>query len=342
MPPVMVSPLRSQEMLSPELPHFCESFSWRMITTLLWTVLLACTAGGLWWYGRGASEHFFSGLSLESMWRQIIPIALLVGPMVVIMLGGGLDLSIGAVAGLASVLAATTMADGKSPEEAFILVMMVSGGIGLVHALLVGVAAINPIVLTLVTTVLIQSSTMLSAGDQQHILFGENPGILESLHNSPLLPGVATGVSLLLIQLAQVGGGSGGLPVARQPWYRRTFFIALPYVLSSLAAGVVGCSLTGRLRMGSPAVGSEMALMVILAAVIGGNCTGRRFGTVIGAIAGAAILVAAQNLMIIEAVSTSMILLILASSACAALLLTQLTYWIINVIYHNSRPVFGA
>jgi ribose/xylose/arabinose/galactoside ABC-type transport system permease subunit len=338
----MVSPLRSQEMLSPDLPHFCEKFSWRMITTLLWTVLLACTAGGLWWYGQGASEHFLSDPSLENMWRQIIPIALLVGPIAVIMLGGGLDLSIGAVVGLASALAATAMADGKSPEEAFILVMMVSGGIGLLHALLVGVALINPIVLTLVTTVLIHGGARLVVGDEQNILFGENPGILELLHNSPLLLSVATAVSLLLIQLAQVGGGSCGLPVARQPWHRRTFFIALPYVLSSLAAGVVGCSLTGRLRMGSPAVGSEMALMVILAAVIGGNCTGRRFGTVIGAIAGAAILVAAQNIMIIEAVAQGMILLIIASSAGVALLLSQLTYWIINVIYRNSRPTFGA
>ena len=85
-----------------------------------------------------------------------------------------------------------------------------------------------------------------------------------------------------------------------------------------------------------------MALMVILAAVIGGNCTGRRFGTVIGAIAGAAILVAAQNIMIIEAVAQGMILLIIASSAGVALLLSQLTYWIINVIYRNSRPTFGA
>ncbi|MDP6636940.1 MAG: hypothetical protein QGG42_18730 [Phycisphaerae bacterium] len=308
-----------------------------MIATFIWVLLLGCAALGLWWYGKGVTEHFLGPQSLETLWHRIIPIALLVGPMAVIMLGGGLDLSVGAVVALASVVSATALSEGQSPEEAFFLAMIFAGGVGLLHGLLVSVAAINPIVLTLVTTVLIQGLATSIAGDQPHILIGRDPGFLESLYHSPLLPGVSVGISLLLIQLAQIGGGSGGLPVTRQPWYRRTFFIALPYILSSLGAGVIGCSLVGQMRAGSPLAAPQMAFMVVFAALIGGNCSGRRFGSVIGAVAAAVVFVVLENTMLMDAVATDLITFIMAAAAGGSLLLSQLLYWIINLIYRKSR-----
>ena len=337
--PVMVAPLRHQE--APAPPHFSERSSWRMNTTFLWMFVLTCAVGGLAWYGQNVSEHFLGPESLEAIWDAAFPLVLLVGPMAIIMLGSGLDLSVGAVAALASVVTASALADGKSPQDAFILAMMFSGGIGLLHALLVGVAVINPIILTLVTALLIQSATVLYAAGQP-VLLGQDAGFLGTLHNWPIVVGVSFGVSLLLVQLAQIGGGAGGIPVARQSWYRRTFFIALPYVLSSLAAGVVGCSLAGRYPMAIPCMDQEMPLMVILAAVIGGNCVGRRFGTVFGAVAGVAILAASKRLMLMEAVEPRMQTLILAAAAGAALLLSQTIYGIINLFYRNSRRNLAA
>jgi len=321
----------------PALPDFSESFSWRMITTLVWTVLLACTAGGLWWYGQSVSEHFLGDESLELIWRRAVPLMLLVGPMALIMLGGGLDLSVGAVLGLSSVVTASALADGQSPQDAFLLAMLFSGGIGLLHALLVGVASFHPIVLTLVTTPLIQGCAMLYGEDRQNVLIAQNQGSLQFLPDTPMLVGVSAGVSLLLIQLAQVGGGSRGAPIPRQRWYRRTLFISLPYVLSSLAAGFIGSSSIGRLHVGSPGDGGQIALIVIFAALIGGNCTGRRFGTVIGAIAAVIVLATCEHLMIMEAVSPNVTTLLIAASAGIALLLSQLAYWIINLFYRKSR-----
>ena len=336
--PVAIAPPRPQEM--PGLPHFSESFSWRMRTTLLWMFLLACTGLGLWLYGRGASEHFFGDESLDLIWQRALPLMLLVGPMAVIMLGGGLDLSAGAVLGLASVVTASALSDGQSPEDAFRLAMLISAGIGLLHALLVGLASFNPIVLTLVTTPLILSSAMLYAGGQENVLLAQDSGSLEFLPGPLQLVGISAGVSLLLIQLAQIGGGSFNMPVARQRWYRRMFFISLPYVLSSLAAGVIGSSMVGRLHVGSPVAGEQITFTVIFAALIGGNCTGRRFGTVIGAVAAAAMLAAFEHLMLImEAVSPNLTTLFIAASAGIALLLSQLTYRIMNLIYRNSRRI---
>ena len=337
--PVMASPLRSPE--TPATPHFAESFSWRMTTTCLWMFIVMCAVGALAWYGQKVSENFLGPESLEAIWSEAFPLLLLVGPMAVVMAGGGLDLSVGSVAALGAVVTASAITDGQSPQDAFILAMIFTGGVGLLHALLAGTVGLNPIVITLVTALLVQSSVVLFAAGQP-VSLGQDPGFLESLHNSPIPLGVSLGVSLLLLQAAMIGGRSGRVPPAQQRWCRRTIFIALPYVLSSLAAGVVGCSMAGRYPMAVPNTDMQMSFMVILAAVIGGNCTGRRFGTIIGAIAGVAILTAAKRLMLTEAVDTERITLIIAAAAGAALLLSQLLYGIMNLLYRKSRRKLEA
>jgi|GEM_PF-2362744 len=337
--PVMVSPPRRQEVPGPDLPHFSETFSWRIMVTFIWVAILALTAGGLWWYGRGASENFLGDQSLDLIWRRAVPLLLLVGPTTVIMLGGGLDLSVGAVLGLSSVVTASALAEGKSPEDAFLLAMLFSGGIGLLHALLVGAASLHPVVLTLVTAPLIQSAAMVYSNGQQNVLVAQDHGSLDFLPDTVMLVVASAVISLVLIQLAQIGGGSRGVPARRQRWHRRTLFISLPYILSSLAAGFAGSCTVGRLHIGSPGAGGQLTLTVIFAALIGGNCTGRRFGTVIGAVAAVVILAAGEHLMIMEAVSPSYTALFIAASAGAALLLSELVHWIANIFYRNSRPI---
>jgi ribose/xylose/arabinose/galactoside ABC-type transport system permease subunit len=319
------------------LSNFSERFSWRISTIFLWLFVLTCAAGALAWYGQSVSENFLGPVSLEAIWDTAFPWVLIVGPMALIMLGGGLDLSVGAVAALTSVITVSALANGESPQDAFIIAMIFAGAIGLVHALLVAVATINPIVLTLVTALLIQNAASIYAAGQP-IILGQDAGFIESLHTSPMLIAISAGVSLLLIHLSMTRGRSGQDPISRQRWLHRVFIIAPPFVLSSLAAGVVGCSLGGRYPLAVPDnADMNTTFMVILAAVIGGNCTGRRFGTVAGAVAGAVILAATQRLMLMESVDPSAQMRILAGSAGAGLLLSQLTYWIINLLYRKSR-----
>jgi ribose transport system permease protein len=329
--PVTVSPSRPEAM--GQAPHFSERMSWRMGTSLAWMVLLAVASGGLWFYGQGS----LNPEALETIWHDAFPVLMLAGPMAVIMLAGGLDLSIGAVMSLASVVTAIALADGQSPADAFGLAMMFAGGIGLLHALLAGLLTINATVVTLVTAVIIHQYALDYAGDLSQITFGDSPGFIAALYCSLPLLGISAGISLVLIQLAQIGGQSGRLPIARQKWYRRAGFISLPYVLSSLAAGTVGSATAGYSSTGTADANQGTVLMVIFAAIVGGNCTGRRFGTVIGAVAGAAILAVLRYILVMEAICPVMILMLIAISALAAMLLSHLTYCFINLRYRKSR-----
>jgi len=274
---------------------------------------------------------------LEDLWPSAFPLLLIVGPMALVMLGGGLDLSIGSVMGLASVVVATGLANGQSPQEAFTAAMLFAGGIGLLHGVLVAFAGINSAVLTFVTAILIHKLAMLYAADLERIPFGAAPGFMESLYCSPLVLGAVVGISFILIQASQIGGGPGLQPVATQRWYRRLFFVAVPHLLSSLAAGLAGALLAAHWSRGAPGSNEETVLIVILAAVVGGNCTGRRFGTVIGATAGIALLLVLKHVLLLQAVSPHVSLMVLAGAACAALLLSQLTFGIVNRIYRRRK-----
>jgi len=316
-------------------PHFADKFSWRLGATCVWLLLLAGVALGLWRYGLSVSEHFLKEQSLENLWLEAFPVVMLAGPMAVIMLSGGLDLSVGSTAAFASVITASALANDQPPQDAFILAMLLSGGIGLLHALLIAVVSLNPIVLTLVTGILIQSGAVLYAAGQP-IPLGQDVGFIETMHISPLVIGSAIAGALVLIQLAQLRGGGRGVPVDRQPWHRKALFVAIPYVLSGLAAGVVGCSLGGRFPMAAPNTDQQTAFMAILAALVGGNCTGRRFGTVAGAVAGAVILTTARHIMLTQAVDPAQKTLLIASAAGAAMLLSGLLFGLINLTYRRS------
>jgi ribose transport system permease protein len=262
---------------------------------------------------------------------------ILVGPMALVMLSGGLDFSTAGVAVLASMVTALCLGDGMSPEMTFLYAMLAAGGVGLLHGILVSVALVNPVILTLLSMLLLASGTPFFLGDQYTIEFGQNAGFIKDLHNSPIVLAVSAGVSMLLIQLAQIRGGACGLPVSRQSWTRRTFCVCLPYVLCSLAAGIVGSSLAASTGRGSRGASDDVSIFVVLAALLGGNCTGRRFGTVIGAAVGVAIFAAMQNLLLMEGTEPDTILFILACAAAGGLLLSQLVYGFMNLLYRKSR-----
>ncbi len=339
-PPRPLSPI-SQPAEPPEkpllaAPHFSDSFAWRLTATILWLLILAGAVLGLLRYGIEAPEGLFSDDGIESMWLSAIPLMILVGPMALVMLGGGMDFTTGAVTALASVAVALALTAGYSPLQAFGLAMLVTGSVGLIHAILLGVTSINPFILTFITAILVHGGTLIIAGDQYTIAIESDSGFISSLYQSPIVLAASAGISLLMIHLAQ-RGKSVDLASSPSPWRRRTLYGALPYVLSSLFAGILGCAMAANAGMGSPGTAGGRDMLVIIAAIIGGNCTGRLHGTLVGALAGVVIIVGIKRFMMLQSASEETTNLTFAAAAGAALLLSQFVYWIINLIYRMSH-----
>ncbi|MGW9438480.1 ABC transporter permease [Streptomyces sp. NPDC055607] len=227
--------------------------------------------------------------------------------MTLVIITGGIDLSVGSVFALGGVLAAWASQWGLLP--ALLVPLVVCGAIGLLNGLLIARAGMAPFIVTLAsllgarglllalthegaTTYLVPKGSAFAALGQGDVLgFGY-----------PILVALALfGAGGVVLQRTSFGqtlfavGGSGdaatlmGLPVARAK--------VTVYVLSGLLAGFAGALNAARLSSGVTIIGTGMELDAIAAVVIGGTLLVGGAGSVSGTLWGVLLLAVIQNLI---------------------------------------------
>src|SRR5213083_579442 len=82
-------------------------------------------------------SHFFSGINCKIILLQTVIVAMGALGMTMIIVSGGIDLSVGSVVALSSVVGATSLVRGYSSATAILLTIAVAGGIGLVNGLII-------------------------------------------------------------------------------------------------------------------------------------------------------------------------------------------------------------
>lgn len=216
----------------------------------------------------------------------------------IVMIGGGLDLSVGATAGLAFF---ATAAVSRGEDDRILVALLVTFGfaiaIGLVNALLVVQRRIPPFVATLGTLIVIEG--VVSAWS--HGVFqGSIPTGLRLLSTSHLGP-----ISLSLVMLLLVTLFSGFLLArtvfgqhlyatglnARAAAYsgvRTSRVLAATYVISAVLAALAGLVLGAYTGFVDPTAGQSLHLESVAAAVVGGvsllGGRGRTLNGVLGAV----------------------------------------------------------
>jgi ribose transport system permease protein len=247
----------------------------------------------------------------------------------VVVLTGGIDLSVGSNATLTGLLAAI-MIDGY-PERALpvvIAVLLIGALIGVGHGLLVSRVKLPPFVVTLATFFILQGvAFMITSSPTGQVTKNLSNFALEKSGFFPhafivLIVAVAL-VAFLLYRTAlgrniyAVGGDveasrSNGVPVTRT--------LVWAYVVCGLLAAAAGIMLAARATIGSPTAGQGLELSAIAAVVIGGSSlTGGR-GTLVGTVGGVllfALIETSFTLLQIEATLNDLIrgLVIIAAAA---------------------------
>jgi ribose transport system permease protein len=197
-----------------------------------------------------------------------------------VMLTGGVDLSVGSVISLSNVIAALLM--HRSPGLAIPIVIgcVVAGmAVGLLNGLLVAYARVSAFIITLAIGIALQGVTLdimkepggeVTEGPAQisRITWGRVPAVTVVLVVLVLLLAWAIRRTPLGISLIAVGGNEAsarmsGLPVRRLK--------ALVYVISGGLASCAGLLLASRVSSGDPLIGTPYSLDSITAAVLGGT-----------------------------------------------------------------------
>ncbi|MGV2849818.1 ABC transporter permease [Serratia odorifera] len=250
------------------------------------------------------SPVFFTVPNLLNILQQSSINAIIALGMTLVIISGGIDLSVGPTAALAAVLGATLMVSGVPVPLAIMATLGVGALCGVFSGTLVAYAGLQPFIVTLGGLSLFRALALIFTGGNP--IFGI-PLEFRMLINSSLL-GIPTPIIIVLViatllwvlmnktplgeYILAVGGNEEAARVAGVP-VRKTKVTV--FIISGVLASLASLILIGRLGAAEPTMGNLWELDAIAAAAIGGASLMGGKGSIIGTIVGAIILGALRN-----------------------------------------------
>jgi ribose transport system permease protein len=267
------------------------------------------------------NPRFLAGANLQNMARLIGMYGIFSIGIGMVIITGGIDLSVGSVFALLGVLLSIMLTEWHLPGAvAVIAVIAVAAGLGLLHGFLVTRVLIPPFIVTLCGLLFYRGLARFIASDETKG-FGSAAGF-ETLRNlatgslfhipMPFVLMIIVGVVMWVVLHRSVYGrylfavGSNEAAAHYSGINSRTV-IASAYVLSGLLAGIAGVVLAFYTNSISPSShGNFYELYGIAAAVLGGCSLRGGEGSVIGIIIGATLLQVLQNLVNLLGIPSSL------------------------------------
>jgi ribose transport system permease protein len=245
------------------------------------------------------SPHFLTSTNLSSVVRQTAVINIMALGMTMIIIAGGIDLSVGSILAMGGLLGTMAMEKGM-PIPAGIAIGILTGMLaGFTNGFMTTQLKINPFIVTLGTLGIVRGlALIISNGLPVHQIppafsyLGEGnlvgvPFVLWIL----LVCAVAVHVILEHTRLGRYAFAIGsnveaavyaGVPVS--------FHTTAVYTIGGMLTGLAGMIEASRLMTGQPTAGQGYELQAIAAVVIGGGSLRGGEGSVVGTLVGAFIM----------------------------------------------------
>lgn len=238
---------------------------------------------------------------------QCIPLAIVSMGQTIVIIGGGIDMSVGAMISMSTCIAAVTMSSDSAVSVAggLALVLLASSGAGLLNGLGVNYCKVPPLITTLsMMTVLsgISLAILPQAGGHVSKVFADFMMLRAGVLSVSLLILICV---YLLLRRAMYHSGFGNAVyaignhqgIAASMGVKVKRISILTYVAAGVCAGVTGLLLASRMRIGDPVIGTSFGLDSITASAIGGTSLNGGEGLVSGTIAGAFLIGMLSNMM---------------------------------------------
>jgi ribose transport system permease protein len=257
------------------------------------------------------TDSFLTDDNLTNLLRQSVTTGLLALGMLMVILTGGIDLSVGSVVALTGIMAAG-FAEGMPVPLAMLLAVGVGAACGAVNGVLVAHFRLAPFVVTLaaLTTVrglaYVYSATPITPTEISFLTLGTE--LLGPVPIATVIMVVAFALSWLFLTRTTVGRAivaiGGNREAVRLAGINVRRHVLLTYVLSGLLAGLAGVILASRVGIAQPSVGVALELNAIAACVIGGARLSGGRGSVPGTFAGVVLLALIDNLLTLHDVQS--------------------------------------
>ena len=246
-----------------------------------------------------ATPHFFTAINLSSVARQTAVINIMALGMTLVIITGGIDLSVGSVLAISGLFGSMAIKAGQ-PALAAIAIGTGSGMLcGLLNGLMITRLRISPFIVTLGTLEAYRGlALVISKGLPVH----EIPESFSYLGDGNLLGipfslwvlAVCAVVMHFILENTKLGRYSFAIGSNQSAAYYAgvpiKFHLTSVYIIAGGLAGLAGMVEASRLMTGQPTAGQGYELQAIAAVVIGGGSLQGGEGSVIGTLIGAFII----------------------------------------------------
>jgi ribose transport system permease protein len=242
---------------------------------------------------------FFSGDNSVNLLRQVAPILIIGIGQSFVLITGGIDLSIGSVAGMSCMMSATLMtAGGMGAVGAVIITLLCCCAIGLMNGILIAKAKLPAFIATLGTMIIARGIAQLVNGNMNTDSINSKSfrdvfyyGEILRIYTPIWIAFVLFLIFAVILAKTRTGRHTYAIgsnyEAAKLSGVNAVLAQTKVYIFSSFLACIVGFILTAQSGMGSMDAGNGYELNAVAASVIGGVSTmggqGMLFGTVIGA-----------------------------------------------------------
>jgi len=267
--------------------------------------------------------------------QQASAIGVVTVGMTFVIIGGGIDLSVGAIIALSGVWATTLATQSHGAVGMIFTALIVGIAVGLINGVLISYGRLVPFIATLAMLVSARGLAAQISGKQTQVSANDT---INAIATTKLL-----GVPLLVWILAVVVA-AGWVLLNRTTFGRRTVAVGgnpeaarlaginvkrhtvLLYALSGLCCGIAAIMLTSQATSAQAAMANLYELDAIAAAIIGGTLLSGGRGTIIGALFGVLVFSTITNLFAINNLSTEVQNMVKGGIIVAAVLIQQFRY----------------
>jgi rhamnose transport system permease protein len=255
------------------------------------------------------SDVFLTPENLLKQGMLSTEVALIALPMTLIIITGGIDLSVGSIMGLVSVMLGVAWYNWGLPLElAIVVALLIGAACGLFNGLFITRVGLPPLITTLATLALfrglaegIAQARSVRGYPDWFFILGQKEflGSLTGIPNQLLIVVVAAviigaitawtpfGRSLYAIGNNETGARFSGLPVERNK--------LLIYTLSGFMSGLAGWIYVSRVSTTRSDYGNGIELTAITAVVVGGTSIFGGSGSILGTVLGLALIQLMKN-----------------------------------------------
>jgi ribose transport system permease protein len=260
------------------------------------------------------SEPFRSYDNLYNDSRNFAFVAIMGMGQMLVIITGGIDLSVGSVMGLVGIVTGLVLQDGYPVWVGVAAGLLVALACGFVNGWAVARLRMSPFVVTLAMLSVARSQALVLSNNKMIYHFGPGQKFFEALGGGSAL-GVPSVVMVMLVlagllwavlnysawgrYVYAIGGNENAARLTGLPVERVKISV---YMLSSLSAGIAAILLVGWLGAVTNALGLGYELRVIAATVIGGTDLLGGSGTAYGAIIGSALIEVVRNSLLLAGI----------------------------------------